>query len=200
MSGYRWDTGKPISQISLNSASIQDLSSYLVVGNDTTVYRLTNIARGNTDNTKITALDPNTGNRRWEIDANRCRYLKSLVSLQSGTYSVCSFGRRATGERNYGILAIDSKTGNQMWLKQYPYLLGSLYNKQDLISNSKTVYAMGYDDSVSAAIAVANTDGKQRWKWQPNFRLHGETIAVNDDRFFILASVPRWRLLLGAID
>jgi outer membrane protein assembly factor BamB len=195
MSSYRWDTGKLISEISLKSKSIKGSYNYLAVDDDATVYRLS-ISEEKTSNTKITALDPNTGNRRWDLDPDKCSYLKSVVSQPSGLYSLCYFDKNSNG-----ILAVDSKTGREMWFRKYSYSLGSLQNQPGIISNSRTIYTTGFGNNYrNIAIALANTDGKERWKWQPSFRIYGETVAVDDDRFFILAAVPRWRLIFGSIN
>jgi hypothetical protein len=91
--------------------------------------------------------------------------------------------------------------------KQYPHRVGGSLESRNLISNSKTVYGVlqnsadnGRMSWKDAVVAIANTDGNQRWTWQTKSRLYEETIAVDEDRFFVLASVPRWRLLFGAID
>ncbi|WP_373547345.1 PQQ-binding-like beta-propeller repeat protein [Chamaesiphon sp.] len=196
MSGYQWDTGKLISQISLNSDSTLNQNN-LIFAYDTTVYLLSNIPNAKISNTKITALDPNTGSRRWDLDPNKCSYLEVILSLQSGTYAACVFSGRYNEFLNYGILAIDSKTGREMWLKQSP--LGNEHSLKRIVSNSKTVYTMGFDND-NVATALANTDGKERWKWQPPFGIYEGTTAVDENRFFVLASVPRWRLILKKID
>lgn len=204
ISGYNWNTGKARS---LNSKSIaiglsRTYRNRLSI-HDSTIYSLNN------DRT-ISALDLNTGTQRWEISPTKsstpCPVLDSMTAERSGIYLLC-LDYLKVNQTKSTIISLDRQTGKTIWYRQYPHRVGSGWGGSDLISNSKTVYGIlqnrannGSTSWEDAVVAIANTDGKQRWQWQPNFRLYEDTIAVDDDRFFVLASVPRWRLLVGAID
>ncbi|PSB56433.1 PQQ-binding-like beta-propeller repeat protein [Chamaesiphon polymorphus] len=204
LSGYSWDTGKAKPPILTKTGSglSRSLRNRLSI-HDRTIYSLNNDAT-------ISALDLNTGTQRWEISppksSTSCPFLHSMTAERSGIYLLCLNYRQAN-ETKSTIISIDRQTGKTIWYRQYSHRVGSGWGGSDLISNSKTVYgilqnrdnngSMSWEDAV---VAIANTDGKQRWQWQSNFRLYEDTIAVDEERFFAIASVPRWRLLFGAID
>ncbi|WP_041548446.1 PQQ-binding-like beta-propeller repeat protein [Chamaesiphon minutus] len=158
--------------------------------------------------TALIALDASSGKYLWSAAiGNDFSRLQSLMTAErSGIYLLCLKYGKVT-EVDSIIFSLDRQTGKPIWYAQYPNRVGSSLEKRDLISNSKTVYgvlqnrsdngSIGWEDAV---VAIANTDGKQRWQWKTKFRLYEETLAVDEERFFILASVPRWRLLFGAID
>jgi outer membrane protein assembly factor BamB len=204
LSGYNWDTGKLKFQTSVERLLISSVNSSSQ-GFDGFVNGGSKIYSHTVDG-KIMAFDPNTGIRAWVVASpltNKSHYLVATVADRAGLYLIRR--NRSSGDvANIHIVAIDSKTGNQNWFKQYPNLFGRVWSDRDLVSNSKTVYGVLDDvqkwERNDSIIALANVEGKQRWKWQANFRLYQDTIAVDEERLFILASVPRWRLLFGAID
>jgi hypothetical protein len=56
-----------------------------------------------------------------------------------------------------------------------------------------------FQDSI-IAIAHDRQAKRQVWTWQPKFKLDENTLTIDGDRLFILANVPRWRIISGAID
>jgi outer membrane protein assembly factor BamB len=215
LSGYSWNRGRSKFQITLkttldpmkistkyriaNDSEFQPVSNYLTA-NDETVYSI------NVDRT-IAAFDPNTGTQQWEIPLpprSRCTSPDSITPDRANIYLLCT-----QFNNNYSpsttLFSIDSN-GREVWFKQYPYQLGSQHNSQSLVTNSKSIYGILIDNSRRLSkgsdklIALDRSSGTDRWQWQAKFRLYEKTITVDGDRLFIFASVPRWRLLFGAIE
>jgi outer membrane protein assembly factor BamB len=202
--GYNWDTGKLKFQTSVERLLISSVNSSSpgldgFVNGGSKIYSLTLDG-------KIIAFDPKTGTRSWVVDSphdRKSQYPLATMADRTGIYLICR-SRSPNDVKNIDIFSIDSKTGKKNWFKQYPNPFGRVWSARDLVSNSKTVYGVLDDvqkwERDDTLIALANVDGKQRWEWQAKFRLYQDTIAVDDDRLFILALVPRWRIILGAID
>lgn len=217
LSGYSWDRGQAQFQVTLkttldpmqisskyriaNDSRFQPVSNYLSL-HDSTIYSLNN------DRT-IAAFDANTGTRRWEINLpshDRCLSPAAITADRYGIYLACTrFKNSNPGDMATIIFAIDGTTGKEVWFQEYPYRLNTDRNTRPLVSDSNTIYGVLIDRTNNAIspdrlVAIATKDGKERWQWLARFRLYEDTVTVDGDRLFVLGLVPRWRIILGAID
>ncbi|PSB56435.1 PQQ-binding-like beta-propeller repeat protein [Chamaesiphon polymorphus] len=214
LSGYSWDRGRSKFKITLkttldsseilpkdriaNDSRFYPVSNYLTA-NDTTVYSL------NTDRT-IATFDANTGIRKQEIQLpprSRCASPGSITVDRAGVYLLCNKLNNNLSPSTT-LFSIDNN-GREVWSQQYAHQLGSEHNCRSLATDSKNIYGVLIDNArvspklPDKLIALDRINGTARWQWQPKFRLYEETLALDNDRLFILAAVPRWRIILSAL-
>jgi outer membrane protein assembly factor BamB len=217
ISAYSSDTGKVKFQMTLQpllaaydrqylllkkSAASWIPGDYLGV-NDSTIYNL--------NDRTVSAFDANSGIRRWNLDIFsdasqrnldfsdiKC-IKKSLVVHRFGVYLFCTgFEDVSPFTSTSTTLSIDERKGQTAWVTKY-------FQRQFIATNSKSLYGVLTDFDLdppgrNRLIALAQNDGINLWQRQSNFELYDGTLVADRDRLFIVAKVPRWRLLVGAIE
>jgi outer membrane protein assembly factor BamB len=175
----------------------------------------------------ISAFDADTGTRQWQypipIDRafhsakgkgsyTRCVRPTSISVARSVVHLFCE-SKTIHQSMADGIVidTLDTQTGQPIWNFHWDDddVWRSPSNPRRYVSDSTYTYGVSiehdrsgrgnFQDSI-IAIAHDRQAKRQVWTWQPKFKLDENTLTIDGDRLFILANVPRWRIISGAID
>lgn len=189
---YDWQTGRLEFQVQ----GIGLLSNLFVMKSTvsgSTLYSFDSLA------STLKAVDAGTGIRRWTFAASG---FTQATAVTDGIYLASqNQGNQADSQ----LLFLDAKTGRERWSKQISdgWLAGNIndVNNEILVSGSEAVFAIvsGQNARNDRVLAWTSANGNDLWQWMPKSDCYISSLSSAGDRVFVLARVPRWRNLTGAI-
>lgn len=186
--GYDWKTGQR--KVAINTDGEIELT-------DSTLYSLSGLSKS-----LLKAFDPNTGIRRWTASFPNCLYsVDDIEAVADEVYLACSGS--VDFQPQIKVLRLDSKTGRDRWSSQVSNRSWGQDSQSNALAHSSeavVAIALSRDGNSDQVIAFSRMDGRELWRWTPKFEIQQGSISAEGDRVFVLAQVPRWRHLIGAID